>query len=121
MGKPRRTGRRHPILLAFLSLLPIALGILKFYSHYNSVFRSELLDYLVAAGAILGGLFLLFRRISKRTLLVCGSFIAIEAFKAIIDRHDFYDVTLTIIAIIYLTIPFLRYSRHLTQAEHKKE
>ncbi len=92
-----------------LSVLPIGLGIIKLYSHYNSRFRSDPFDYLVAAGLILGGVFLFFRKPSKVILLISSSFIIVEVFKAIVDHGDLFDVMLAIVAIIYLSIPLLRY------------
>lgn len=100
---------RLPLRLVCLSVLPIGLGILKLYLHYNSPFRSGLLDYLVAAGAILGGIFLFSRKPSKVILLISGSSIVVEVFKAIVDRRDLFDVSLATIAIIYLSVPLLRY------------
>ncbi len=109
---------RSSLRSAFLALLPIGLGILKVYLHYYSRFRYGFLDYLVAAGAILGGAFLLSRKPSSIILLISGSFIAVEAFKAIIDRHDIFDVSLAIISIVYLSIPFLRFIRQHTRPAH---
>ncbi len=99
----------HAFRILMLSLLPIVFGILKIYLHYQSVFRSGLLDYFVAAGAIFGGIFLFFRNPPKTILLISGSLIIVEIYKAIVDYSDLFDVALAIIAIIYLSIPFLRY------------
>lgn len=107
----KSVGRRPLWDLVLLSLVPIVLGILKIYLHYRSRFRLEPLDYAIAVGAILAGLFLFAQRPSRAVLLVSGVFIAVEAFKAIVDWHDPFDVALTIIAIVYLVVPFVRYVR----------
>lgn len=108
MVRIRKAATRLPLRLLCLSALPIGLGILKVYLHYNSHFRSELLDYLVAAGLILGGVFLFSQKSSKVILLISGSLIVVELFKAVVDYRDLYDLALTITAIIYLSIPLLR-------------
>jgi len=44
------------LLLTTTALVAIGLGVLKIYTHYISIFRSGPLDYIVAVGAIIGGL-----------------------------------------------------------------
>lgn len=109
MDRTRKSGARFPLQLVGLSAVAIGLGIMKIYLHYDSRFRSGLLDYLVGVGAILGGIFLFSRKPSKVVLLISGSFIAVEVFKAIVDRHDLFDVSLASVAVIYLIIPLLRF------------
>ena len=98
----------HAMLLTMAAVPPIGLGLLKFYLHYNSAFRSGLLDYVVGAGAILGGLFLFAPKGSKVVLAISGPLIAVETLKAIVDYRDPFDVAFCAIAVIYLSIPLLR-------------
>ncbi len=98
----------HAFRLLTLSLLPIGFGILKIYLHYYSVFRTGLLDYFVAAGAILGGLFWFSPKPSKMILLISGSLIIVEIYKAFVDYRDPMDVALAIAATIYLSVPLVR-------------
>jgi hypothetical protein len=100
---------KKTVLLAVMAALPIGLGILKIYSHLYSVYRLEPLDYIIAAGLILGGLFLFSKPRSNLISVISGCFIAFELFKAIIDYSDYYDLFIVTIAIFYLTIPILRY------------
>ncbi len=107
----KKTDLRPRPYLVFLSILPIGVGILKACLHYNSVFRSGLLDYFVAAGAILGGVFLFSLKPSKVILLISGSYIVVELSKAIIDYRDPVDVAIAVFAVICLSVPFLRHVR----------
>jgi hypothetical protein len=90
-------GRRAKIahLLSWTTaLFSIGLGLLKIYTHYNSVWRSGALDYIIAIGAVVGGLFLFAPKGSKVILSISFVFIIFEAFKLIIDYRDFHDVLL---------------------------
>ena len=89
----------------------IATGFLKIYTHYNSIFRSGPLDYIIAIGAIVGGLIVFTQKTSFVISLVCIAFLSFEVFKAIIDFLDFRDVLLCTIAIICIIIPIIRYSK----------
>ncbi len=103
MSSNRTTASRK-----WLSSVPIGLGVLKVYLHYTSPFRYGAFDYFVAAGAVLGGVFLLFQKPLKAILPISFFFIIVEALKAVVDHHDPYDVIFTIIAISFLSIPFWR-------------
>ncbi len=103
MSQTRTSARRK-----LLAVLAIGAGALKFYLHYNSVFRYGLFDYVVAAGAVAGGSFLLYRKRSKIIVLVSLFFIIAEALKAVVDHRDIYDVLFAVITICYLTVPFFR-------------
>lgn len=106
------SGRRAKItrlLLAILAIFLMGFGLVKIFTHYNSVWRSGPLDYIVAIGAIVGGLFVLVPKVSKVILAATFAFIVIEVYKAIIDYHDFRDVLLCVIAIACLIIPIIRY------------
>jgi hypothetical protein len=100
---------RKTALLAVMASFPIGLGILKIYSHVYSVYRLGPLDYIVATGLILGGLFLFSKPHSNAISVTSGGFIAFELFKAIVDYFDYYDLFIATVAIVYLTIPILRY------------
>ncbi len=100
---------RRRISLAVLSAFPIGLGLLKLYSHLNSVWRFSPLDYLVSAGLVLGGLFLFSKSRSRATLAISSIFLVVEFLKAIIDYSDTFDLFITVMAIVYLCLPFLRY------------
>jgi hypothetical protein len=106
---------RKTVLLAVIAALPIGLGILKIYSHLNSSYRLEPLDYIVAAGLILGGLFLFSKPRSNVISVTSGCFIAFELFKAIVDYNDHYDLFITTVAIVYLSIPILMYTSMSTK------
>ena len=93
-----------------MAALPIGLGILKIYSHLYSVYRLDPLDYIVSAGLILGGLFLFSKPRSNVISVTSGSFIAFELFKAVFDYSDHFDLFIATVAIVYLTIPILRYT-----------
>lgn len=99
-------------LLVVAGLLPIALGVIKIYLHLISPWRSGYLDYLVAAGLILGGIFLLAQPSLKAALLPGVTLITIELYKAIVDYPDHFDLFLTILATIYLSIPILKHILH---------
>ncbi len=43
-----------PRIATFFS---IELGLIKFFTHYFSIYKLDVLDYIVAIGAIIGGLF----------------------------------------------------------------
>jgi hypothetical protein len=104
-------GRRAEIarlLLWIIALFSIGLGLLKIYTHYNSVWRSGPLDYLVAIGAVVGGLFLFAPKGSKGVLAINCVFLVFEVYKAIIDYQDFHDVLLCSVAIVCLLIPIIR-------------
>src|SRR5450759_776968 len=90
------------LLLAITAIVSIGLGLLKIFTHYNSIWRSELIDYIVAIGAIVGGLLVFMSKGSKLILTICYAFLVFEAYKAIIDFLDFRDVLLCVIAIICL-------------------
>jgi hypothetical protein len=97
--------------LTITAIVSIAIGFLKIYTHYNSIFRSDPLDYIVAIGAIVGGLLVFTQKVSFVISLVCVSFLGFEVLKAIVDFLDFRDVFLCTIAIICLIIPIIRYSK----------
>jgi len=62
------SGRRAKItrlLLRILAIVSIGFGFVKIFTHFNSVWRSGPLDYIVAIGAIVGGLFV-FAPIAQR-------------------------------------------------------
>ena len=42
------------ISLIILAMVSITMGFLKIYTHYNSIFRSDPLDYIVAVDTIVG-------------------------------------------------------------------
>lgn len=97
------------IFLIPISALPIVLGIFKIYAHFYSSWRFGYLDYLIAAGLILGGLFLFIAQpVSKAVVLASSILIAFELYKAVIDYYDHFDVFLAILAITYLIIPLLK-------------
>ncbi len=98
-----------------MSLLPIGLGIVKIYFHVISKYRLGVLDYLVAIGAIVGGLLLFAWRHSKVLLAISGFFFAVEVVKAAADYWDPFDFFLTAIAILFLVVPFLRFRREHMQ------
>ena len=106
----RRRAKIARLLLAITAIVSIELGILKIFTHYNSIWRSGPLDYIIAIGAIVGGLFVYASKGSKVILAINYVFLAFEAYKAIIDYRDFRDVLLCVIAIICLIIPIIRYS-----------
>ncbi len=101
---------RKKIVLALMSAFPIGLGILKVYLHVISRWKLGLLDYVVAAGLIFGGLFLFSRKRPKVVVLISSILIIFEFFKAIVDYYDHFDVFIAVVAILYLSIPILRYS-----------
>ena len=107
------SGRRAKItrlLLGILAIVSIGFGFVKIFTHFNSVWRSGPLDYIVAIGAIVGGLFVFAPNRSKVILATSCALTVIEVYKAIIDYRDFHDVLLCIIAITCLIIPIIRYS-----------
>jgi hypothetical protein len=97
--------------LATTAIVSIVLGFLKIYSHFSSTFRSGPLDYIIAIGAIVGGLLVFAGKSSNGILVICLSFLTFEVFKAIIDFRDFGDVLLCVIGIICLAIPLIRYMK----------
>ena len=102
---------RHKLTLLLLGIaasFSVILGLLKIYSHYNSIWRFGYLDYVVAIGAIIGGFFLFAPKRSKVVLTTNFAFIIFEAYKLLIDYHDFHDVLLCGIAIVCLSIPIIR-------------
>jgi hypothetical protein len=107
------------VFLIIMSTLPIGLGIFKIYAHVNSQWRLGYLDYLLAAGLILGGLFLFAQHISKLVLLSSVILIAFELYKALLDYLDYFDVFLAILATSYLSIPILRYIKKKGLKENK--
>jgi hypothetical protein len=98
-------------LFATIALVSIGLGFLKIYLHYFSIFRFGLLDYLVAIGAIVGGLMVFVKKRMFVISIVCIGFLAFEVFKVIVDFRDVFDVLFCTIAIICLTVPLIRYSK----------
>ncbi len=101
--------RKSKVYAIILSAMPIALGILKAYAHFYSPYRSGPLDYLVAAGLIVGGLLVHSQRNSKAILLASFVFIIIELYKASTDYSDYFDLFLTLLATLYLSVPIIRY------------
>ncbi len=100
------------VLLALISALPIGLGIIKIYAHVISKWRFGYLDYFLAAGLILGGIFILvYNHISKPVVLVSAILIVFELYKGILDYRDIFDVSLVTIATIYLSVSILMYFR----------
>jgi uncharacterized membrane protein len=97
------------LFLTITAIVIILLGFLKIYTHYNSIYRSDPLDYIIAIGAIVGGLLVLMSKKSTVISLVCIFFIFFEVNKAIIDFRDLGDVVLCVIAIFCLTIPIIKY------------
>ena len=96
--------------MAITAIVSIGLGFLKMYTHYYSIWRSGPLDYIIAIGAIVGGLVVFMPKVSNVISVICCAFLIFEGYKAIIDFFDFRDVLLCIIAIICLIIPLIRYS-----------
>ncbi len=70
------------------AIVPIGLGFLKIYTHYYSIFRSGLLDYLIAVGATVGGFLVLTRKVSFVISLICVSFLSFEVLKATVNNPD---------------------------------
>ena len=104
-------GRRSKIRqlhLWIVGLFSLGLGLLKIYTHYYSIWRSGALDYIVAVGAVVGGLFLFAPKGSKAVMAVNCFFIFFEAYKLIIDFRDLHDVLLCGTAIVCLFIPIVR-------------
>jgi hypothetical protein len=99
--------RKGPLAIAVAPA--IGLGIMKIYLHFFSTWRLGFLDYLVSLGLILGGLFLFYPPRSRIVLLASAILIAVELFKLASDYKDLFDVFLVIVAILYLSIPTLRY------------
>jgi len=97
--------------LSTIALASIALGFLKIYSHYYSIYRVGPIDYIIAIGAIVGGLLVISQRFSDVISVICISFFTFELFKAIIDYRDINDVFLSVIASFCLIIPIVRYSK----------
>jgi hypothetical protein len=95
--------------LAVIAAPPIGLGIMKVYLHFFSAWRLGFLDYLISLGLILGGLFLFYPPRSRIVLLASAILIAVELFKLASDYRDLFDVFLAMVAILYLSIPTLRY------------
>jgi len=87
----------------------VALGILKIYLHIHSVWRFGVLDYVISIGLILGGLFLFSKPRSKPILLASIFLIVVELLKAVSDYFDHFDVFITLVAVLYLSIPILRF------------
>lgn len=88
----RRRAKIARLLLPITAIVSIGLGLLKIFTHYNSIWRSGPIDYIVAIGAIIGGLLVLVPKESKAILTICYAFLVFEAYKAIIDFLDFRDV-----------------------------
>ena len=107
------------VFLLFVAAPPISLGIAKFYSHLFSIWRLGYLDYLVAAGLVLSGLFLFAKPRSRVVLLASCVLIAVELLKATADYRDHYDLFITLIAVAYLSIPIIRFF-HATLTDHRK-
>jgi hypothetical protein len=97
--------------LSTIALASIALGISKIYSHYYSIYRFGPIDYIIAIGAIVGGLLVITQKFSDVISVVCISFFTFELFKAIIDYRDINNVFLCAIASFCLIIPIVRYSK----------
>ncbi len=100
---------RKTLFLALIAAFPISLGIIKIYLHLLSHFRLGFLDYLIGLGLILGGLFL-FLPPRLTILLISGGLIAFELLKVIMDYRDHFDVFISLVAIVYLSIPLLRHA-----------
>ncbi len=114
-GTDEKSKARQTYMWILMSLLPIGLGIVKIYFHVISKYRLGVLDYLVAIGAIVGGLLLFAWRHSKVLLAISGFFFAVEVVKAAGDYWDPFDFFLTAIAILFLVVPFLRFRREHMQ------
>jgi hypothetical protein len=97
--------------LAIVAMASIALGFLKIYSHYYSIYRFDPIDYIIAIGAIVGGLLVITQKFSDLISVVCISFFTFEVIKALIDYRDINDVLLCVIASFCLIIPIFRYSK----------
>jgi hypothetical protein len=97
------------LFLTITAVVIIGLGFLKVYTHYYSIYRLDPLDYIIAIGAIVGGLLVLMSKKSIVISLVCIFFLTFEVNKAIIDFRDLSDVLLCVIAIFCLTIPIIKY------------
>ncbi len=98
---------RKTLFLALIAAFPISLGVIKIYLHLLSHFRLGFLDYIIGLGLILGGLFLFLP--SRLTVLLASSvLIVFELLKALVDYHDHFDVFISLVAIVYLSIPLLR-------------
>jgi hypothetical protein len=97
--------------LSAIAMVSIALGLLKIYSHYYSIYRVGPIDYIIAIGAIVGGLLVITQKYSDVISVVCISFFTFELFKAIIDYRDINDVFLCALASFCLIIPIVRYSK----------
>jgi hypothetical protein len=97
--------------LSIIALASIALGFLKIYTHYYSIYRVGPIDYIIAIGAIVGGLLVITQKFSDIISVVCISFFTFEVFKALIDYRDINDVFLCVIASFCLIIPIIRYSK----------
>jgi hypothetical protein len=98
------------LFLTITAVVAIWLGFLKIYTHYHSVFRFGPFDYIVAIGAIVGGLVIFLPKSSIGISLVCIFFLTFEVNKAIIDFGDLGDVFLCVIAIFCLTIPIIKFT-----------
>ncbi len=105
----KMTQRGNKSLQSIIAAPAVALGILKLYLHIYSVWRFGVLDYLVSIGLISGGLFLFSKPRAKPVLLASTFLIGVELLKAVTDYYDYFDVFLTLVAVLYLSIPFLRY------------
>ncbi len=98
---------RKTLVQALIAAFPISLGIVKIYLHLLSHFRLGFLDYIIGLGLVLGGLFLFFP--PRLTILLISSvMIAFELLKVIMDYRDHFDVFISVVAIVYLSIPLLR-------------
>jgi hypothetical protein len=97
------------LFLTITAVVAVCLGLLKVYTHYNSIWRLDPLDYIIAIGAIVGGFLVLMSKNSTVISLVCIFFLTFEVNKAILDFSDLGDVLLCAIAIFCLTIPIIKY------------
>ncbi len=101
---------RQEIVLRLVVATPaVALGLLKAYLHFDSIWRYGVLDYAMALGVILGGLLVFARSKSKIALAVSIPLIAVEVFKAASDYKDGFDLLLTLLALLYLSSFLLRF------------
>jgi hypothetical protein len=97
--------------LAIIAVASIAMGFLKIYTHYYSIYRVGPLDYIIAIGIIVGGLLVISQKASAVISVVCIGFFTFEVIKALIDYRDINDVVLCATAIFCLIIPIIRYGK----------
>ena len=100
------------LALVIVALVSVVLGFLKIFSHFYSVYRLGPLDYVVAVGAMVGGLLVISKKETIPIIMICTAFLAFEVLKAVVDFRDFGDVSLCAIAIFCLAIPLVKYSKN---------